>query len=138
MKTSKDASKAAIQMAITESFDEEKALKERFARNGIQAAAVNIGGNMIASIPKIFESALVSAKRNGVIEDGSHVYDGALIGATREAVDQIIQKATGLDGGGKIGIARAHEHLAVCIFLSVGLMHLDELVISLGHRVIPE
>ena len=50
---------------------------------------------------------------------------------------QISLKANGLNVGGKIGIARQGEHISVCIFLSIGLLHLNEVVIGLGHRAIP-
>lgn len=136
MRTSKDVVRVAIEMAITESFEDEKKLKEKFSKKGIKSGAVNIGGNVIHSIPKVFESALLCAKRNELIPDGSHVCDGAVIGATREALNQILTKAIGLDAGGKIGIARWEEHVAVCIFVSVGLIHLDEITIGLGHRVL--
>lgn len=61
-----------------------------------------------------------------------------MAGATREALFQIYQKANGFNVGGKIGIARCGEHLSVCIFMSIGLLHLNEVVIGLGHRSIPD
>ena len=100
------------------------------------AVAVDIGGNLISSIPKIIERALVASKRTGIIKD-CHVHDGAIAGATRDALMQISLKANGLNVGGKIGIARQGEHISVCIFLSIGLLHLNEVVIGLGHRAIP-
>ena len=51
---------------------------------------------------------------------------------------QVRERATGQNVGGKVGIARKGEHLSVCIFLSVGLLHLDEVVIGIGHRAVPE
>jgi len=50
---------------------------------------------------------------------------------------QVAAKANGLNVGGKIGIARYGEHLSVCIFMSIGLLHLNEVVIGIGHRSIP-
>ena len=67
----------------------------------------------------------------------NHVQDGAIAGAAREAVAQIADKAIGLNGGGKIAIARFGEHLSVCIFMSIGLLHLNDVVIGLGHRSLP-
>ncbi|HHX68879.1 MAG: HutP family protein [Miniphocaeibacter sp.] len=136
MKTSKEVAKVAIRLALSENFNEEKELKKEFGNLGIKSCAVNIGGNILNSIPKVLESALVSAKRNNLVGD-NHVYDGAVLGATKEALSQIIEKASGFNAGGKIGIARGEDHIAVCIFISVGLLHLNELSIGLGHRVIP-
>lgn len=133
---SNDIAKASIQMAIS-SRSTEESLIEDFKERGISAVAVDIGGNLIASIPKIIERALVASKRNGLIKD-YHVHDGAVAGATREALAQVAAKANGLNVGGKIGIARHGEHLSVCIFMSIGLLHLNEVVIGLGHRSIPD
>ncbi len=33
-------------------------------------------------------------------------------------------------------IARQDDHIAVCIFFGIGLLHLNEVAIGLGHRVI--
>lgn len=135
-KNSKEVARVAIYMATSLSREEEEKRKAKYKKLGFETAAVDIGGDLVASIPKIMERALVASKRNGVIPD-SHVFDGALLGATREAIDQVIGKALGFSVGGKIGIARCDEHLSVSIFLSVGLLHLDEVVIGMGHRAIP-
>jgi hypothetical protein len=58
-------------------------------------------------------------------------------GATREALAQIMPKALGLNVGGKIGVARYHDHVSVAIFFGIGLLHLDEVAIGLGHRAVP-
>jgi hypothetical protein len=133
---SNDVAKASIQMAISTRNTEEELIKD-FKNKEILTAAVDIGGNLIASIPKIIERALVASKRNGLIKD-THVHDGAVAGATREALAQVSAKANGLNVGGKIGIARHGEHLSVCIFMSIGLLHLNEVVVGLGHRSIPD
>ena len=58
--------------------------------------------------------------------------------AAKDAIMQISARVNGLNGGGKIGICRGGEHLSVCIFMSAGLLHLNEVVIGLGHRAIAE
>ncbi|SHK45236.1 HutP protein [Clostridium cavendishii DSM 21758] len=126
--------KVAIQMA-TSTREDEQVLISEFKKDNIFAVAVDIGGNLNTSIPKIIERALVASKRTGIIKD-CHVHDGAIVGATREAIMQISAKANGLNVGGKIGIARFGEHLSVAIFLSIGLLHLNEVVIGIGHRSI--
>ncbi|GIM29000.1 hypothetical protein CPJCM30710_16660 [Clostridium polyendosporum] len=131
-----DVAKASIKMS-TSSREEEMILIQELKKQGISAVAVDIGGNLIASIPKIIERALVASKRSGLILD-YHVHDGAVAGATRDAIMQVSLKANGLNVGGKIGIARAGEHLSVCIFMSIGLLHLNEVVIGLGHRSLPD
>lgn len=127
--------KIATKMAIC-NRDEEDELKKYYSEQGIKVTAVNIGGNINSSITKILESALVAAKRNGLIRE-EHLHEGAIIGATRDAIIQISNRASGLNVGGKIGIARGGEHITVCIFLNIGLLHLDEVVIGIGHRSLP-
>lgn len=127
--------KAAIEMSIS-TREEEKILESRFAEKGILTVAVDVGGNLNSSIQKIMERALVAAKRSGIIKD-CHVHDGALLGAAREAIIQVSSKANGLNVGGKIGISRSGEHLSVAIFMSIGVLHLNDLVIGIGHRSIP-
>lgn len=131
-----DVAKAAVEMAISTRESEEKLMGE-FKNKGILTAAVDVGGNLIESIPKIIERAIIASRRTGVIKD-CHVHDGAVAGAAREAIIQVSNKANGLNVGGKIGIARCGEHIAVCIFMSIGLLHLNEVVIGLGHRSIPD
>lgn len=127
--------KIAVKMAICDR-DEENKLRRQYIEQGIKVTAVNIGGNLNSSISKILESALVAAKRNELIRD-EHLHEGAVIGATRDAIMQVNNRANGLNVGGKIGIARGGEHISVCIFLSIGLLHLDEVVIGIGHRSLP-
>ena len=127
--------KIATKMAIC-NRNEEDELKRFYNEQGIKVTAANMGGNINSSISKILESALVAAKRNGLIRE-EHLHEGAVIGATRDAVIQISTRANGLNVGGKIGIARGGEHISVCIFLSIGLLHLDEVVIGIGHRSLP-
>ncbi|MHB8124168.1 MAG: HutP family protein [Desulfitobacteriaceae bacterium] len=134
---SKKVATAALRMAMSESREEEIQLKESYAREGIRTAAADYGGEYISAIKKIVERAVVSAKREGVIKE-THGDEGAVAGATREALTQIMPKALGLNIGGKIAIARRDEHLSVAIFFGVGLLHLDEVAIGLGHRVAPK
>ncbi len=135
-KNSVDVAKASVQMAIS-TREQEVVLIKELKEEGVIAAAVDIGGNLISSVPKIIERALVATKRSGIIDD-CHLHDGAVAGATREAIMQVSSKANGLSVGGKIGIARSGEHISICIFLSIGLLHLNEVVIGLGHRTIGE
>jgi len=127
--------KIATKMAIC-NRNEEDDLKRYYNEQSIKVTAVNIGGNINSSISKILESALVAAKRNQLIRE-EHLHEGAVIGATRDAIMQISNRASGQNVGGKIGIARGGEHISVCIFLNIGLLHLDEVVIAIGHRALP-
>lgn len=131
-----DVAKASVRMAIS-SREEEKVLEEQLKKQNILTVAVDVGGNLNNSIPKIVERSLVASKRCGLIQD-CHLHDGAVAGATREAIIQVVSKANGLNVGGKIGIARSEEHLSVCLFMSIGLLHLNEVVIGLGHRTIAD
>lgn len=133
---SKKAASTAIKMSLTETREEESLLKENFMQDGIKTAAVNFGGEYMHSAGKIVERAIVAAKREGVIKD-THPEEGAIAGATREALSQIMPKALGFNIGGKIGIARVNDHISVSVFFGVGLVHLDEVAIGLGHRAVP-
>lgn len=133
--TSREICRAAVMMSLSRDRDEERELKEKYRAQGCSAAAVDYGGEFIASVMKIIERAVVAAKREGIIGD-HHNEEGAVAGATREALSQITSKAIGLNIGGKIGIARSGEHLAVCLFCGIGLLHLNENAIGLGHRAI--
>ena len=82
---------------------------------------------------KMIERAVVAAKREGVISD-THREEGAVAGAAHDAVCQVSEKAMGFSVGGKIGVARSGEHVAV--FFTVGLVHLNEVVVGMGHRAI--
>lgn len=132
---SKEIASAAIKIALTMDRQDEKQMQADFAKVGISTAAADYGGEFITSVMKIVERAVVSAKREGVITD-SHVEEGAIAGATREALSQIMPKALGLNVGGKIGIARYKDHVGVAIFFGIGLLHLNEVSIGLGHRVV--
>lgn len=133
---SKTVALAALKMAMSESREEETSLKQFFLENDIKTVAVDYGGDYLASIKKLVERAIVASKREGVIRD-SHGDEGAVAGATREALNQVMSKAAGLNIGGKIAVAHKGEHLSVAVFFGVGLLHLDEVAVGLGHRIAP-
>ena len=133
---SKKIASAAIKMALSENREEENQLKNELSKINIKSVAVDIGGEYEASIQKIVERAIVAAKREGVIKENHHD-EGAIAGATREALSQILPKALGFNVGGKIGVARQGDHISVAVFLGIGLVHLDGVAIGLGHRVSP-
>lgn len=132
---SKITASAAIRMSLTNDRSDEKNLAENYRQMSINAVAVDFGGEFISSVSKMVERAVVASKRENVIT-GSHAEEGAVAGATREAISQIMQKAIGLNVGGKIGIARYGDHISVSIFFGIGLLHLNEVAIGLGHRVV--
>lgn len=133
---SKVVASSAIKMALTATRQEESFLKEElYDKYRVKAVAVDYGGEFITSVGKIVERSVVAAKREGVIKD-THAEEGAVAGAAREAIAQLMPKALGLNVGGKIGIARHKDHVSVAIFLGIGLLHLDEVAIGLGHRAV--
>lgn len=89
----------------------------------------------MVSLKKFIERAIVAAKREGVIRE-THSEEGAIAGATREALSQIGMKAVGFNVGGKIGIARYKDHISVAVYFGFGLLHLDDVAIGLGHRAV--
>ena len=133
--SSREIAKAAILMALSASREDEKRLQKEYEGMGIHTAAVDYGGEFISSVMKIIERAVVAAKREKIIGN-THHEEGAMAGATREAVSQISMKAMGLNVGGKIGMARCGEHISVCAYFGIGLLHLNEVAIGLGHRTI--
>jgi hypothetical protein len=136
MYDSVDVAKAAIRLAVTGSRKSEEQMIEMLREKDIKSAAMDIGGDMINSVHIVIERAITISRKNGIIKE-SHVQDGAIAGAAREAISQVAQKALGLNGGGKIAICRHKEHLSVCIFMSIGLLYLNDVVIGLGHRSLP-
>jgi len=131
-----DVARAAIRLAVTPSREAEEKYIASLGEAEVKAAAVDIGGDITGSIHVIIERAIIASRKAGITKE-NHVQDGAVAGAAREAVAQIAEKAIGLNGGGKIAIARYGEHLTVCIFMSIGLLHLNDVVIGLGHRSVP-
>lgn len=134
---SKTIAIAALRMSMTESREDESYLKEQYAKQGIKTAAVDYGGEYIGAVKKLIERAVVAAKREGVIHE-THGDEGAVAGAAHEALSQIMPKAIGLNIGGKIAIARRDEHLSVAVFFGIGLLHLDEVAVGMGHRAAPK
>ncbi len=130
-----EIAKVAIKMALT-TREEEISLSKIYNDEGTRVTAVDIGGKLPDITSKIIENTLVASKRKNIIKD-CHLHDGAVAGAIREALQQINAKTNGLNVGGKVGIARKGEHLSVAVFFSIGLLHLNEVVIGLGHRSIP-
>lgn len=136
MYDSVDVARAAIKLAITPNRSSEEQLIAKLKEKDIHGAAVDIGGDIVNSIHLVIERAIIASRKSGITREG-HVQDGAIAGASREAITQIAAKATGLNGGGKVAICRHKEHLSVCIFMSIGLLHLNDVVIGLGHRSLP-
>ena len=132
---SKITSTAAIRMTLAINREEEAQLKAAFQAEEIKAAAADFGGEFISSVSKIIERCIVAAQREGVITC-THSEEGAIAGAAREAISQITSKAIGLNVGGKIGIARYNNHISVCLYFGIGLLHLNEIAIGIGHRAI--
>ena len=132
---SRDVARAAISLAMTTSREDEMAQKQRLSIQGIRSAASDFGGDYVSSVMKMIERAVVIAKREGVISEKDHE-EGAVAGAAHDAVAQITGKAMGLNVGGKIGVARAEGHVAVAVFFTVGLVHLNEVCVGMGHRAV--
>jgi len=131
-----DVARAAIRLAVTPTREAEEKYIASLGEAGVKAAAVDIGGDITGSIHLIIERAILASRKAGITKE-NHVQDGAIAGAAREAVAQVANKAIGLNGGGKIAVARSGEHLTVCVFMSIGLLHLNDVVIGLGHRSVP-
>lgn len=130
---SRTVARAALEMAMTSTREDESARKQHLSDNAIRSTAVDYGGEFSISLQKVVERAVVAARRERVI-DGSHQEEGAVAGAAREALFQVMPKALGLNVGGKVGIAHGGDHVAVAVFFGIGLLHLNEVAVGLGHR----
>ena len=134
---SREVAQAALWMATSRDYAEEARLKDQLARRGILAAAVDFGGVFAQVVPQIVERAVVAAKREGLIRP-VHSEEGAVAGAAHEAAMGLALKAMGFNVGGKVGLARRGEHVVVALFCAIGLGHLDDIAVSLGHRAIAQ
>jgi len=132
---SRDVARAALTIAMTSSREAETALKKQHAAEGIRSTAVDYGGEFLGSLQKVVERAVIACKREALI-DSSYQAEGSVAGATREALAQVIPKAFGLNVGGKVGVARSGNNIAVAIFFGIGLLHLNDVAVGLGHRAI--
>lgn len=128
-----DVARTAVRMALTASREEEQALKAVLAREGVRATAIDYGGDSLSLVKKGMERAVAAAVRDGLIADTAGE-QGVVAGAAHEALAQVLPKAMGLSVGGKIGVVRHEGNLCVAVFLGIGLLHLDEVAIAVGHR----
>jgi len=128
--------RAALRLALSETRDDEKILRQSLAEKGIRSVAVDFGGQFLQSLPKIIEHAVVAAQRQNVVAS-NHIGEGAVIGAIQDALEQLKLKAIGLNVGGKVGIARYREHFSVAIYMGVGVLHLNEIAVAVAHRSLP-
>lgn len=128
--------RSAIRMALTESREEELALREHLLTLGINSVGVDFGGEFLPMVRKIIERAVVASQRQGLVPS-NHVGEGSVAGATKSILDEISPKAMGFNVGGKIGIARHGEHLTVAIYCSIGLLNLNQTTIAMAHRTVP-
>ncbi len=128
--------RAALRLALTETREDEQLYRRELQEKGIRSVAVDFGGQFVQSVPKIIEHAVVAAQRQHVVAD-NHVGEGAVIGATQDALEQLKRKSIGLNVGGKIGVARYREHVSVAIYMGVGILHLNEIAVAIAHRSLP-
>lgn len=131
---SREVARAAIMIAMTQSREEEQQCRKKLEESEIRSAAADFGGDFLSGMVRIIERAVVAAKREGLIAEEHE--EGCVAGAAREALSQISSKALGMSVGGKIGVARCGEHVAVAVFFAIGLVHLNEVCIGMGHRSI--
>lgn len=129
-----EISKIAIKMVLT-TREEEKKLKEEYKKKGILIAAVNIGGKMPDMTIKIIENSIVAAIKNGLVED-NRSHNGIIVGAVRDALNQVSNKTNGFNVGGKISLVRIEEDISVAVLLNIGILHLNEVAIATAHRII--
>lgn len=92
---SREVCKAAIQIALTDSREEEIEMKAKNKENGILSVAVDFGSDFGSAVPKVLERAVVAAKRENVISS-THAEEGAVAGAAHEAISRLSISASDL------------------------------------------
>lgn len=132
---SREVARTAVRLAVSTTREEERRIRDAYLEKGVRTVAVDFGGDFLPSIERIIERSVSAAKREGLIES-TFREEGAVAGAAHEAICQLMAKATGLSVGGKLGIARKDDNVAVALFFCVGMMSLDEVCLGLGHRVL--
>lgn len=91
---SRDVARAAIELSMTQSRDEEQRWRQTLRQQGVIGAAADFGGDFLTGIVRIVERAVVAAKR----EQGDWRFPpgGRRRGrAAREALNQVTPKAPG-------------------------------------------
>lgn len=134
-KGSRTVAAAALRLVVAEDRIEESEIKKILSNSDVRAAAADFGGEFEASVSKVIERAIILSKKEKIIGE-SHSEEGGVAGAAHEAMAQIMQKAIGLNIGGKIAVARYGEHIAVAVFFGVGMLNLNEVAVGLGHRAV--
>ena len=141
---SREAARAALEMCMSRSRDEENECKLRLRRQGIASAAVDCGGEFISSMTRIVERAVVAAKREGVINE-SHLEEGAVAGAAHEALVQVMNKALGMNVGAcrlaMLGLAAVLAGAAVSFagllgFVGLIIPHLVRFFVGHDNRIV--
>ena len=131
---SKQVARAALAMAMTASREEEKKLKEELRNQEIRGAAVDFGGDSTQSVKTIIERAVVAGKREFLIRD-VHAEEGAVAGATHEALSSLA-KGFGFEYRRKDRLSPPWRPRQCGGFCAIGMLHLDEVAVGLGHRAI--
>ena len=68
---SRDVARAAIELSMTQSRDEEQRWRQTLRQQGVIGAAADFGGDFLTGIVRIVERAVVAAKREQVIGDST-------------------------------------------------------------------
>lgn len=131
-----DVARFATNLVSTSSREKEMEYRKYLATFSVQSVAVDFGGKFERVVPQIIENVAVAAQRCGLIED-EHVSIGDIVGATHQVIMELTTRATGLNVGGKVAVARHKEHLCVALFAEIGLIHLNEVFINIAHRSVP-
>lgn len=133
-----DPLRSAILLAMTETMEAERLMKEYCSSNGQKCAVTMLGGNSAAVRDKIVGAVIGACLNNGLIEKSTeniHPVIHALHEAARGAkLDAALSQNFHL----KIAIVRQNKHIAVTLFGRMGFSELsDHLTIGSGIHVIP-
>ena len=81
---SRDVARAAIELSMTQSRDEEQRWRQTLRQQGVIGAAADFGGDFLTGIVRIVERAVVAAKREQVIGDSHLEEGGGLLPASQQ------------------------------------------------------
>ena len=97
---SREVARAALEIAMTPTRQDESNLKKQFLSKGIKSSAVDYGGEFSTSLQKVVERAVIAARRNR--SSTAHTRKKGPWRSGRSP-GPVMPKALGLNVGGRSG-----------------------------------
>ena len=117
----KSVGRAALQLALALSDEEEKSLKEQYTQDGFLCAVTKTKGDVEAISQSIKNSAIDLAVKEGLIKNVEHEIHAVLHAALEAREGLVIKTATGAGLDLRIGVVRRENWVAVAVYGFSGL-----------------